>query len=68
MSITLLIFSMSWKGKTNPNAKLRKYFDILMILRGYPREILAEVTTFLPFDYSESLLKFAYLWGERQVE
>ena len=31
MSITLLIFSMSWIGKANPNAKLRNYFDILTI-------------------------------------
>ncbi len=33
-------------------AKVRKIFEFLTILRGDPREILAEVTTFLPFDYS----------------
>ena len=69
LSITLPIFSIC-RGMTlvNPNAKLRNYFDILTIERGDPREILAEVTTFLPFDYSYSLLKLTCLGEERWVE
>ena len=35
-----------------PNAKVRKIFEFLTILRGDPRAILAEVTIFLLLDYS----------------
>ena len=37
---------------TNPNAKVRKIFEILTILRGDLIEIFAEVTTFSPCNYN----------------
>ena len=36
---------------TNPNAKIRNFFDILTIERGDPVDNLAKVTTFSLHNY-----------------